>query len=295
MPRPSLSPQITARILEHIREHNFSEGQHLPSQELADAFRVSRAPVAAALRRLEEMNIVRSEPNRGYFLVRGAQDLRAKDLAALEVTEPEDEIYFAIAEDRLAGKLPSRATESELMRIYEVPRSRLLKVLHRMAEEGWVERLPGNGWEFRPTLTSRESYEQGYQFRAAIESQALILPSYRVDPGAFHGAREEQRRILDGGFKRMSRDHLFRANSEFHEMLMTCAHNEFFLDAVRRVNRLRRLIEYRITVDRSRLPVQCREHLRILDLIEGGDMPRASDFLRVHILGANAVKSPHLG
>ena len=92
----------------------------------------------------------------------------------------------------------------------------------------------------------------------------------------------------------MSRDKLFKANSEFHEMLMACAHNDFFIDAVRRVNRLRRLIEYRITVDRTRLPIQCQEHLRILELIETGDMRTASDFLRLHILGASAIKSPHL-
>ena len=294
MARPSLSPQITARILEHIRDHNLPRGHHLPSQELADAFRVSRAPVAAALRRLEEMKVVRSEPNRGYFLLRGANDLRAKDLEALETSEPEDEAYFAIAEDRRSGKLGERVSESELMRLYDLPRTRLLKVLHRMADEGLVDRLPGNGWEFRPALTSRASYEAGYQFRAAIESQALLLPSFAADATAFRAAREEQRRILDGGFKRMSRDHLFKSNSEFHEMLMACAHNEFFLDAVRRVNRLRRLSEYRITVDRSRLPLQSREHLRILDLIEGGDMARASGFLREHILGASAIKSPHL-
>jgi DNA-binding GntR family transcriptional regulator len=290
MPRPSLSPQITARILEHIRENELPRGHHLPSQELADAFRVSRAPVAAALRRLEEMKVVRSEPNRGYFLLRGAHELRAKDLEALEANEPEDEAYFAIAEDRRSGKLAERVSESELMRLYELPRTRLLKVLHRMAEEGLVDRRPGNGWEFRPALTSRESYEAG----AAIESQALLLPSFAIDAKAFRAARDEQRRILDGGFKRMSRDHLFKSNSEFHEMLMACAHNEFFLDAVRRVNRLRRLSEYRITVDRSRLPLQSREHLRILDLIEGKDMSRASDFLRGHILGASAIKSPHL-
>lgn len=294
MARPSLSPQIAARIVDHIRERNLPEGQHLPTQELADMFRVSRVPVAAALRRLEQLRIVRSEPNRGYFVLKGANDLRPKDAAVLETTEPEDETYFAIAEERLSGALPSRASESELMRRYDVPRGRLLKVLHRISEEGWADRLPGNGWEFRATLVSRDSYEDGYQFRAAIESQALLLPSFRVDAKAFDEARQEQQAILDGGFKRMSRDKLFKANSEFHEMLMACAHNDFFIDAVRRVNRLRRLIEYRITVDRTRLPIQCQEHLRILELIETGDMRTASDFLRLHILGASAIKSPHL-
>jgi len=295
MPRPSLSPQITAQIIEHIREHNLPRDAHLASQSLADAFRVSRAPVAAALRRLEEMKVVRSEPNRGYFLLKSAAELGSAKAIEIPPAEPEDESYFAIAEDRLSGKLPDRVTEAELMRIYSLPRSRLLKLLHRVSDEGWIERLPGNGWEFRPVLTSRKAYEQGYQFRASIESQALLVPTFSIDKRAFALLRDEQQGILNGGYKRMSRDHLFRANSEFHEKLVSWSHNDFFLDALRRVNRLRRLVEYKVTIDRSRLPIQCDEHLRILALLEGGDRQTASDFMRVHILGASAIKSPQLG
>lgn len=294
MARPSLSPQMTARIIEHIRENNLPRGHHLPAQTLADALRVSRAPISAALKRLEELKIVRSEPYRGYFLAKGASELDKDGTPSLADNEPEDELYFQIAEDRLSGKLADRISENELMRLYNLPRSRLLKILHRIAEEGWVERLPGNGWEFRTGLTSREGYEQAYQFRAAIESQALLLPTFRIDQKAFHAARKEQQAILDGGFERMSRTNLFQINSQFHEMLVDCSQNEFFVDAVRRVNRLRRLIEYRVTVDRSRLPLQSREHLHILDLIEAGDRQKASEFLRVHILGASAIKSPQL-
>jgi DNA-binding GntR family transcriptional regulator len=295
MARPSLSPQMAARIIDYVRSNDLPRGHHLPGQILADALRVSRAPIAAALRQLEELELVRSEPNRGYFLVKGAEDLSARDIAKVADQEPEDDIYFTIADDRLSQKLADRVSENELMRLYDLPRSRLLKILHRIAEEGWVERLPGNGWAFRPIVTSREGYEQGYQFRAAIESQALLLPTFKADTRAFAAAREEQQAMLDGAYKRMSRAQLFRANSEFHEMLVACSHNEYFVEAVKRVNRLRRLVEYRITLDRSRLPQQCREHLRILDLIEAGDQVKAGDFLRTHILGASAIKSPKIG
>ncbi len=296
MARPSLSPQMTARIIDYIRERDLQRDDHLPSQALADAFRVSRGPVTAALRALEDLNIVRAEPNRGFFLAKSAQELvrfAAKTTAG--DGEAEDETYFAIAEDRLSGKLADRVSENELMRLYGLTRSRLLVILHRIAEEGWIERLPGNGWAFRPLLTSRASYEQGYQFRAAIESQALLLPTFAVDRKAFVATREEQQWLLDGGYRRASRNELFRANAEFHEMLVACAHNDFFVDAVRRVNRLRRLIEYRITIDRSRLPQQCREHLRLLTLLEGGLRQEASEFLRVHIEGASAIKTPRVG
>ena len=295
MSRPSLAPQIAAQIVDHIRGQGLEAGAHLPAQLLADQLRVSRAPVTAALKHLEELEIVRSEPNRGYFLVKKSSDTRLERLSIDDgVIEAEDNVYFQIADDRLSGRLPERISESELMRLYQLTRIRLHKVLHRIAEEGWIERLPGNGWEFKASLTSRDSYDEGYLFRASMEAEALVLPTFRIDTLAFAAARSEQEAILKGGYKRMSRDHLFRSNSGFHEMLVGCAGNAFFLDGLRRVNRLRRLIEYRITVDRSRLPLQCREHLQILDLIESRKTAEAARFLRRHILGASAIKSPQI-
>lgn len=295
MPRPSLVPQVTALIVDRIREGKLVPGQHLPSQALADAFRLSRAPINAALKELERTGIVRSEPNRGYFLANDAGKRVDDPALAPSAAEIDEDVYLRIAEDRLKGELPDRVSEAELLRIYDLSRTRLSKILFRVAEEGWVERLPGNGWEFRPMLTSRAAYEQSYQFRAAIESEALRQPTFTVDEAAFDAARREQGFILDEGHRSMSRTELFRANSSFHEMLVACSGNDFFVDALRRVNRLRRLIEYRVTLDRSRLPLQSREHLTILDLLSSGQREAASIYLRQHILGASAIKSPQVG
>ena len=66
---------MTTRILDYIRVNDLEADQHLPSQTLADALRVSRAPINAALQMLEDMKVVRSEPNRGFFLVKSAREL----------------------------------------------------------------------------------------------------------------------------------------------------------------------------------------------------------------------------
>jgi DNA-binding GntR family transcriptional regulator len=294
MPRPNLAAQMTSRILDYIRANDLQPDAHLPSQTLADALRVSRAPINAALQILEEMNVVRSEPNRGFFLVKSADDLPDAPGAETEEPEREDKWYFAIAEDRLAGKLPDRVSENELIRRYDLSRTRLLKILTKIADEGWIERLPGNGWAFGQLLTSKESYQQGYQLRVALEPQAVLLPSFHIDRAAFAAAREKQQWLLDGGYRRASRSEIFAANSDFHEMLVGCSRNPFFLDALKRVNRLRRLVEYHITVDRSRLPLQCREHIHILTLLEKGMRQEAADFLRVHIEGAGLIKIPQV-
>lgn len=293
MARNSLSPQISNSIIEFVKSKEMRKGEHLPLQMLADAFRVSRAPVMSALRRLEGEGVVRAEANRGYFLAVDAENLGDASRPT-EREDGEDAVYFRIAEDRLAGRLPERVSEAELMRLYELPRSRLLKILHRIADEGWIERLPGNGWAFRQTLTSRQSYEDGYAFRAVIEQQAMLLPSFEPDLEELQRARQTQTALSAGGYQTWSRAEIFKANNEFHEMLVGWSKNEFFLDSIRRINRLRRLIEYQITIDRSRLPKQTEEHLHILDLIESGRRSEAAAFLYTHIMGAGRIKAPQV-
>ena len=115
MARSSLTAQLASHILDHIRSNDLPRGQHLPSQVLADACRVSRAPINSAFKFLQNMGVVRFESNRGYFLAADANELAALKLLANEGGD-EDDAYFEIAEDRLCGKLPAQVTESELMR-----------------------------------------------------------------------------------------------------------------------------------------------------------------------------------
>ncbi|TKV70545.1 GntR family transcriptional regulator [Rhizobium sp. AU243] len=294
MPRKSLTPQIAGSILRYVKDNHMRSGEHLPLQMLADAFRVSRAPVKSALQHLETRGVVRAQLNRGYFLTVDLVHLKEIEVSALEDIEDEEAIYFRMAEERLAGKLTERVTENELMRRYDLPRTKLLRILHRISEEGWIERLPGNGWVFNPALTSKKSYEDGYVFRAVIEQQAMLLPTFVIDMEGLKRVRNSQSRLRDGGYENWSRAEIFKANNDFHETLVACSQNEFFLDSIRRINRLRRLIEYHITIDRSRLPTQTSEHLQILDLIEDGRLNEAAAFLYTHIMGAARIKAPQI-
>ena len=104
------------------------------------------------------------------------------------------------------------------------------------------------------------------------------------------GARAAQQALVDGGIHTTSSVELFRLGSAFHEMLAKCSGNPFFSDALQRINRLRRLIEYRAMVDTAHFIDQAREHLKIMDLIEAGDMEAASAFLARHLETARGVK-----
>jgi DNA-binding GntR family transcriptional regulator len=281
-----LADRVARRIVEHIRARELPEGTHLVAQELADLFKVSRAPVTTALRALEQSGAVRSVQNRGFFVGDSIDEAPLPESGE----DDEDSLYNAIVDQRLSEALPDKVSENELMRHFGVTRGRLQRTLGQIAEEGWVERLPGHGWQFSTTLHNAESYEQAYRFRGMIETQALLQPGYTVVPEELARLREEQQSLLDGMSEALPRARLFELNSGFHETVVGWSGNPFFFDSLRRINRLRRLIEFRVTGDRSRLDQQCREHLALLDLLERGDILLAADFLRAHIGHALTVK-----
>jgi DNA-binding GntR family transcriptional regulator len=290
MPPLPLTPQIARMIVGYAQSNTLKQGDHLPAQKLADLFRVSRSPVNEALKFLEKHEVVHREPNRGFFLAK-EPDAIALDLPSSITGEAGEELYFQIADDRLSGVLHDRVSESEIIRRYGTSRGEALKVLNRMAREGWIERLPGKGWEFHATLTSGEAYEMAYLFRAAIEPAAILQPSFRVDQVAFRRAREQQQTLLDGAYLTLSRSELFRMNSGFHEMIVDCSHNIYFIESIRRVNASRRLAEYRKTLNRARLVGQSLEHIRILDLLEAHEFEKAAEFMKFHLEYALKVKT----
>lgn len=284
----ALPNRLALLIVERAKALRLGAGDHLAEQALADAFRVSRTPVRLALQILEETGVVERRPNCGFFLREAMAQLPRPELALEE--SPEDPIYLEIAEDRLAGRLDIRFTEAELARRYRLSKSRLARLLARMNKEGWLDRLPGHGWEFQPVLTSPDAYEQSYRFRMLVEPAALMEPGYRVDKATFERLRAQQRAMLNGGIKRFSTVETFQAGASFHETIVAASGNIFLIDAIRRVNRVRRLIEYRVHKDRGRLVRECTDHLQLLDLLEQGKRLEAVAFLRKHLGRARDIK-----
>lgn len=284
-----LSLQLAARIADHIRRNKLAIGTHLTEQQFAAEFNVSRTPVRRAFAVLASMGSVTRKPNHGFFLQRiplaGSMPV-LRDNAGLS-----EERYLKIADDRLAGKLDDHVTETALMRRYEMPRRELQRILHRMEKEGWAERKPGHGWRFIALADSIEAHGQSYRFRMLFEPAALLEPGFRIDKAEFDRIRRDQQMLLDGGVNRLSRAQLFRMGSDFHETLMGFSRNRFMIDAILRVNSMRRLLEYRAHYDRERFSGQCREHLHLLELLEHDSRVQAADYLRNHLDVVRAIKT----
>jgi DNA-binding GntR family transcriptional regulator len=277
--KPLIS-QLAVNIVEQLRSQSMAEGAHLVEQALADLFHVSRSPIREALILLQREGVVTFRPNHGFFLVQPAKDI--KDLNIEVPNSLEEEKYYCIAEDRVQGKINGHISETELMSRYRISRVKLMKILVRMSQEGWVERRPGHGWNFLPILDTVDAMEQSYRFRMLIEPAALLEPTYRVDPILFSRLRKEQESLLTNPINGRKPFKLFESGANFHEQIVSCSGNRFFLEAIQHINRLRRLIEYSVRVDESRLNAYS-EHLEIITMLERGKHSAASAFLRDHI------------
>jgi len=276
---------ISARLLDLVRQEGLAIGDHLPAQWLADQLQVSRTPINDALAFLHDKGVLRREKNRGYFLVKSvdvANPAMRKKLGLAE-SDAITRAYFAMADDLLKGELPETVSEVLLKTRYELTTSQLQSVLHRIAQEGWAQKKAGYGWTFSDMLTTPDSLLQSYRLRMALEPAALMEPGYRLDPKVIEKCRAAEYHLLDGGIETDTPDQLHERGVRFHESLIEASGNPFFIDTIRRVNRVRRLMSYRSMQDRQRYKEHCQQHLHLLDLLEAGRNEEAADTMREHL------------
>ena len=285
----SLGEQLAGKIEHMIAEESLEPGTPLVERTLGERFMVSRSPVREALRLLAERGVVGPRPEGGYVVQKKP---KVSPFAVAFEAEPlEERIYLQIGEDRLSGALPEKISESDLMRRYGVTKAQLGTILRRIANEGWIERLPGHGWQFLPILTSGETYDQAYRFRILIESAALHEPGFKVDEAALRKCLAEQQALIDGAVEWASPAQLFDANTRLHETIAAFSGNVFILESLRRINRLRRLMEYRKAVNREAAARRCREHKTLIELLLSGQREAAADFIRLHLRDAAREKA----
>lgn len=281
--RPTaLSTQLAAQITELVASGALKPGERVTERALAERLRVSRSPIRGALSVLRDQGLIEDAADGGPQIASVAS-AGAVPLTSEVVAGDDERVYFQIADDRLKGDLPDRVTESELLRRYPTTRGRLAHILRRMVEEGWIERLPGNGWEFLPVLTSLEAYEDSYRFRLLIEPAAILEPRFELDKESLGLVRQQQKWLVDGAIYDVNDVTLFELNTGLHQAIAACSRNTFFIDSLKRIDRLRRLIDYKQMLDRDTAKGRCEEHVHMVDLLFDGRREEASTFMHRHL------------
>jgi DNA-binding GntR family transcriptional regulator len=281
---------LAAKILRHVRTSGYQAGHHLTESSLSEVLGTSRGPIRAALAHLTSDGYVDQIPNRGYFLGTLAPE-PAIPAAQQDASSDDESLYLSIADDRLVGNIPATVSEPELMRRYDISRPRLRRILTRIATEGWIERREGRGWSFVQLIDSVEAYRESYELRQMLEPAGLINDSFKLDQTILERLRLQQFMVRDGGWKTLSQIELFETNAHFHEGLAAMSGNRFLVGTIERQNQLRRLVEYRQTLNREQVRGQNEEHLKIIEALDKGLRYEASQILAHHLGNAKNRKA----
>lgn len=288
MPAPAATPiptptplhrELADRIARLVHEEGLEAGARLNENRLAEQLGVSRTPVRAALEHLAAQGFVERKPNRGVELV-APPPLPAPPA---EEAEGDEALVLDIARDRQRGRLPDYVSEKDLMESYAVSRPALKQALERLADLGVVERKLGYGWRFQADVWDRKSRDESYRFRMVIEPESIRQPGFRLEPAWAEDMRVRHEAFLRAPWAEGSSIAFFEMNAAFHEGVVAASDNRYFVAAIQRQNRLRRLANYDWKHGRDRVEVNCREHLEMIERMLAGDTELAALLMRRHL------------
>ena len=255
-------------------------GTKVAEAALAARLSVSRTPVRAALRLLEEAGVTRREGR--VMVVADPQ----RDLPEPAGADAAEDLAVAIARARAEGRLADAVWEADLMRTFGQPRGVVARALARLGGLGVVARNPAQGWHFAPGLAGEADRAAAHRFRLAVEPAALLEPGYRLDPTFARQMRAAHRAVLARRWRDGDAVTFFEMNAAFHAGLAAGSGNRFFADAVAAQNRLRALLNTDWRFGAARVQDSCREHLAVLDALEAGANRRAAALLAEHLRSA---------
>jgi len=186
---------VAAALRSNIDSGRLQPGVVLLEHPIANLLKTSRAPVQAALRVLEEENLIHRFEGRGYLVGPAGSRITPlrRDITKLGLSVSDeidsalqnrglwervyDEVEAAVAACLIFGEF--RIIESELGDYYGVSRTVVRDVLGRLHERGLITKTQSSHW-VAGALTA-QSLRERFQLRQLLEPEALRLASDRMD------------------------------------------------------------------------------------------------------------------
>lgn len=275
--RSDLQGELVAKIRELIRSRNPATASRIREAVLSRELGVSRTPVRAALQHLVAEGILTPHSSGGYTVLKtpaaGSEPHNAE--------QPGIGLYGFMLRDIVLNEMPEPATESAMMRRYNVGRGELLRAVRRLLREGLAEPLPGRGWVM--LKFNGEQLARSYHLRSILEPAMLIDRDYVVERSALEATRADHVAALEALSPESRWQELFELDANFHETLAHGTRNELVVEIIRKQNRLRRLAEYVSYSRLERIRDSMHEHVAVIDALLSGDAGLASALLRKHL------------
>lgn len=263
-------------------------GRELPVQltfdSLAEHYQVSYSPVRTAVAELIDEGLLEKGLNRR---------LRASALpSAISRTQPTpkqpmppSDPYKVIASDLVQLSLqgePVYLREEATADKYDISRSAIRNIFHRLAGEGMLDHIPRRGWRLRPFR--QDDLRAFIEVREVMELKALDLARRKLDA-------EVLKRILDANAPPTSPDARPQIDESLHDYLIATAGNAYIRDFFERQGRYHWLLFQWEDHDRAAAMATIRQHREILTALLTKKWSAARKALSHHILNNHPILS----
>ena len=181
--------------------------------------------------------------------------------------------------DLAPGTILAEVEQSTRLGISRTP---LREALSRLLADGLVESAPGRGVVI--TEVSIENITELYEFREALEEQAVRLAAQRRNPQVFRKIAEEfahASKLIEAGDQGVR--HYYELNEKFDDAVDAAVQNAYLVAALHNarvhLSRIRRFSKG----DAARLHESAAETLLIIQAIVDGDATLAAHATHVHL------------
>lgn len=249
----------------------------LTLDSLAEYYNVSFTPVRAAVSELIEDGLLKKGANRRLTVCTSALQQPLTERTA-SPPQPPDDPFEKISRDLVELSLqgdPVYLREEATAEKYDISRSAIRNILHRLAGEGMLDHIPRRGWRLRPFR--HDDLTAFIEVREVLERKALDLSFGRLRADRLH-------EMLEANAIPESADTAPAIDESLHEYIIATADNVYIQDFFERQGRYYRLLfdwedhDYQTAVE------TVRQHREILLALLNNDLSTAQDKLSHHIL-----------
>lgn len=267
-------------------------GRELPVQltldSLAEHYNVSFTPVRTAVAELIDEGLLEKGPNR-RLAISSSPDAGKRARGAPKLPERPRDPFELIASDLVQLSFqgePVYLREEATAEKYDISRSAIRNILHRLAGEGMLDHIPRRGWRLQPFR--QDDLQAFIEVREVLELKALDLARPKL-------VTDELQRMLDANKPPASPDDSPRIDESFHEYLVATAGNAYIKDFFARQGRYYRLLFKWEDRDRAIAIETIRQHREILTALLEKNWPVARRALSHHILNNHPILSQIAG